>query len=89
MSGIKPGDRARIIGGVDGLNIGVVVEVGQYLGEHSKYGPIFHVVSLGPDIVTEYGAIGKECDCAAAWLRKLPPVEPPLPAVKKDELVPA
>lgn len=86
---IGKGDKARIIGGVDGLNVGVVVEVGDYQGEHSKFGAIFRVRSLGPDLVTEYGGVGKECDCAAAWLRKLPPVEPPLPAVKKDELVPA
>lgn len=43
------------------------------MGEHSKYGRIWHVRSLGLPLVTEYGAVGPECDCAEAWLRKLPP----------------
>lgn len=86
---IKKGDRAQIIGGVDGLNYGVIVEVGDYQGEHSKYGAIWRVRSLGPDLVTEYGGVGKECDCAAAWLRKLPPTTPPQKAVEDRELLAA
>lgn len=86
---VKKGDRAQIIGGVDGLNYGVIVEVGELMGEHSKYGPIWHVRSLGPALVTEYGAVGLECDCADAWLRKLPPTTPPQKQVDEEELLAA
>lgn len=70
---VKRGDLARIVKSVDGLNVGKIVEVIQYMGEHSKFGPIWHVRSRIADLVTEYGAVGKECDCADDWLVPIPP----------------
>lgn len=74
---IKQGDRAHIIAGAlgtDGPNIGKAVTVGQCRGEHSKYGRIWRV--HGENLITEYGAVGSELDCAADWLRKIEP--PPM-----------
>lgn len=73
---VKQGDLATIIKSVDGINVGKIVEVLQYEGEHSKFCPIWHIRSKGCDLITEYGAVGPECDCPDAWLRPLPP-EPP------------
>ena len=70
---VKQGDIAIIVKSAMGLNIGRIVEVGDYVGEHSKLGPIWHVRTKGRALVTEYGAIGPECDCADDWLRPLPP----------------
>lgn len=72
---VKQGDLATIIKSTDGINVGKIVQVGQYMGEHSKLGPIWHVHSRGSDLITEYGAVGSECDCADDWLRPLPPEE--------------
>lgn len=82
---IKSGDRARIIAGAlgdKGPNIGKQVTVGQLQGEHSRYGRIWRV--HGEGLVTEYGAVGSELDCAAAWLRKLPPDAAPPAATTTD-----
>ena len=70
---VKSGDRAVIIKSALGVNIGRVIDVGEYRGEHTQYGPIWHVYSTGSALVTEYGGIGKECDCADDWLRPLLP----------------
>ncbi len=70
---VEQGDKAVIIGGTDNLNCGKIVKVGQYVGDHSKLGVIWHIRSLGLPLVTEYGAVGMECDCADRWLKKLPP----------------
>ena len=72
---IKQGDLAIIIAGAlgaKGPNIGKQVTVGKLQGEHSEYGRIWRV--HGENLVTEYGAVGSEPDCAASWLQKLPPV---------------
>lgn len=72
---IKSGDIAIIIAGAlgdKGPNVGKTVTVGMLRGEHSKYGRIWAV--SGQNLVSEYGAVGSNVDCAAAWLRK---VEPP------------
>lgn len=71
---IKQGDCAEIIAGAlgsHGPNVGKMVTVGKLMGEHSQYGRIWRV--HGEGLVTEYGAHGNECDCAAAWLRKIEP----------------
>ena len=72
---VETGDRAIFIGGTDGLNLGKIVRVGIYAGEHSKLGIIWHVHSLGRPLVTEFGAVGMECDAADRWLKKLPRVD--------------
>ena len=69
---IKTGDRATIIAGAlgdKGPNIGKQVTVGRLQGEHSQYGRIWRVHGAG--LVTEYGAMGDDLDCAASWLRKI------------------
>lgn len=71
---IKTGDRAHIIAGAlgdKGPNVGKAVTVGKLQGEHSKFGRIWRV--HGDGLVTEFGAMGGEVDCAAAWLRKIEP----------------
>lgn len=69
---VKKGDLAVIIKSTFGLNIGRIVEVGDMMGEHSQLGAIWHVRTKGRALVTDYGAIGPECDCADDWLRPLP-----------------
>lgn len=72
----KQGDLATIIKSVDGINVGKVVEVVEFAGQHSKYGAIWHIRSRGCDLITEYGAVGPECDCPDDWMRPLPPETP-------------
>lgn len=69
----KQGDLAVITKSVDGINVGKIVECLYLAGIHSKLGPIWHVRSAGNDLITEYGAVGPECDCADDWLKPLPP----------------
>lgn len=64
---------AVIVKSVDNINVGKIVEVRQWMGQHSKLGHIWHVRSRGNDLITEYGAVGPECDCADDWLIPLPP----------------
>ena len=73
---VSQGDRAWIIDSVDGLNVGKIVRVRKYQGEHPRLGAIWHVRSEGTDLITEYGAVGPECDCADAWLKRIPPDNP-------------
>ena len=71
---VKNGDKAHIIAGAlgdKGPNVGKAVTVGEFQGEHSKYGRIVRV--HGEGLITEYGAVGSELDCAVAWLRKIDP----------------
>lgn len=87
---IKAGDRAEIIAGAlgdKGPNVGKTVRVGMFQGEHSKHGRIWRVHSEG--LVTEYGVVGTELDCAQAWLRKLPPDATPPAATTTDREVTA
>lgn len=73
-SPIKKGDQAEIIAGAlgtTGPNIGKRVTVGMRQGEHSRHGVIWRV--HGDGLVTEYGVVGTELDCAQAWLRKIEP----------------
>ena len=85
---IKAGDMAEIIEGAlgtTGPNIGKVVRVGQFQGEHSRYGRIWRV--HGEGLTTEYGATGTELDCAQSWLRKIEP--PKLPGTTEKKAVSA
>jgi hypothetical protein len=71
---IKNGDRAHIIAGAlgdKGPNVGKTVTVGEFRGEHTKYGRIVRV--HGEGLITEFGAAGSQLDCAVAWLRKIDP----------------
>lgn len=74
---IKSGDECVVVGGAlegKGPNLGKRVTVKQLRGEHSVHGRIWRCT--GPDIVTEYGAIGGEADFAQAWLQKADPLPP-------------
>lgn len=67
-------DKAVIIAGAlgtTGPNVGKVVTIGQRQGEHSLHGTIWRV--YGDNLVTEYGVMCAELDCAQSWLRKLEP----------------
>lgn len=75
---IRSGDAAEIIAGAlgaTGPNVGKRVRVGMLRGEHSQHGRIWRV--HGEGLVTEYGAVGTEVDCAQAWLRKIEPPKGP------------
>lgn len=80
---LKKGDLAEIIAGAlgdKGPNIGKRVTVGDTVGPgHSVHGRIVRVHGAG--LVTEYGAVGSEVDCAVAWLRKINPPPAPLQRV--------
>lgn len=74
---IKSGDLVEIVRGAmgaQGPNVGKRVTVVALRGEHSVHGRIWRVV--GKDLISEYGAVGGEVDCAQSWLRKLPPDSP-------------
>lgn len=82
----KAGDLAEIIGGIDGLNKGKIVEVRHLEGFHSEYGAVWLIASRTVDLITEYGGIGKECHCADAWLKPIP-LPGVAPKVRELELV--
>lgn len=75
---IKSGDLCEIIDGLNGKdspNIGLIVVVLSYVGDHSKFGRIWRVKA-------EYGVRGQEgngnappgtMDCAQNWLKKIEP----------------
>lgn len=69
----KQGDLATVIKSVDNASVGMIVQVVQFVGDHSQYGPIWRCRSKGT-IVTEYGGVGNEADFADDWLE---PIVPP------------
>ena len=82
---IKAGDLAEVIGGLKGKdspNLGLIVKVIAFVGEHSQHGRIWRCDA-------EYAARGQDgkdvpggmTDFAQDWLRKIQP--PPLPAKTK------
>lgn len=73
MSGkLEPGCLAVIIESIDGHSTGKIVQCLKIVGEHSKYGTIWHVRSKD-ELITEYGVIGNEADVPAIWLKKIEP----------------
>ena len=75
---IKAGDKAEVIDGALGKaspNIGKIVRVVSFRGEHSVYGRIWK--AQADNLVSEYGATGDSCDFAQSWLRKIPPLKNP------------
>lgn len=64
----------RVIGGVDGLNIGKIVVVQSLQGEHSKLGRIWRATGHECSLITEYGGIGISADFAEDWLKPIPPI---------------
>ena len=87
---VKPGDLARIVKSIDGINVGKVVDVVSYSGEHSRLGVIWRVrIAKGQKpLVTEYGGVGITCDCADDWLRRIDP-EPEVSGENTDNRIAA
>lgn len=88
---IKAGDLCQVIDGFlgkDSPNIGLIVKVMSYVGDHSKFGRIWRCdaqyaqrAQPGADVP------GGMTDFAQAWLKKLPPeAEPPKAKATKNEL---
>ena len=69
---LEPGCLALVIDSVDKIAVGLTVQCIRIVGEHSKYGTIWHVRSKD-QLVTQYGAVGNEADMPAIWLRKILP----------------
>lgn len=86
MMPIKSGDMAEVIEGAlgkSGPNIGKIVTVVSFQGEHSMHGRIWRVT--GDNLITEYGAVGMTMDCAQSWLRKIePPQQDSNTSTKKE-----
>lgn len=81
---IKSGDLCHIVEGAlgkKGPNIGKVVTVTAFRGEHSKHGRIWQVT--GSSLVTEYGAVALAV-CAQSWLKKIEPPNLPLKQREKE-----
>ena len=70
---IYSGQLCKVIGGIDGLNIGKTVCVASLQGEHSKLGRIWRCTAVDCTLVTEYGAVGISADFAQDWLEPIPP----------------
>lgn len=74
---VEKGVLCKVVGGVDGLNLGKLVRVASLQGEHSKYGRIWRCTTEGDPLVTEYGAVGISADFAQDWLEPAPPITAP------------
>lgn len=84
---IKAGDVCEVVSGAfeeKGPNVGKQVTVISLRGEHSLYGRIWQC--SGPDLITEFGAVGNVADFAANWLRKIPPNQLTKKTETKNEL---
>ena len=71
---IKPGILAEVVGGAihPSPNLGVIVEVGTYQGEHSLHGTIWRCLAKEGQLVSEYGVVAIALDFAEDWLRPIP-----------------
>ncbi|WP_343638987.1 hypothetical protein [Roseateles sp.] len=90
---IKKDDLCEVIGGMRGKespNVGLVVRVIEFRGEHSQFGRIWRCEA-------EYAELGQpgvgcppgQADFAQDWLRKLPPDAKPPEQVKTEREVSA
>lgn len=71
---IKSGILAEVVGGSmhPSPNLGAIVEVGPYQGEHSLHGPIWRCMSADGELVSEYGVVAIALDFAEDWLKPIP-----------------
>lgn len=71
---VKLGDLCEIIGGVlyPSPNLGKIVEVVSYQGEHTLHGPIYRCKGHGKDLVSEMGVLAIALDFAEDWLKPIP-----------------
>lgn len=83
---IQAGDLAEVISGMQGdksPNIGLIVKVVAFVGEHSKYGRIWRCDA--EYAIREQAGVdvpGGMSDFAQAWLRKIEPPKLPAPPVE-------
>lgn len=88
---LQAGDMAEVISGLQGAespNIGLIVKVVAFVGEHSKHGRIWRCEAeyatrgqIGTDKVP-----GGVADFAQSWLRKIEPPKPTTNTTTRDEL---
>ena len=85
---IKAGDLAEVVDGLQGKdspNLGLIVRVRVYVGDHSMYGRVWRCEA-------EYAILGQigvnvpsgEADFAQSWLRKIEP--PPESVTNNNEI---
>lgn len=85
---IQAGDLCRVVDGQrgqDSPNIGLIVTVVSFVGEHSQHGRIWRCKA-------EFAELGQAgvgvppgmADFAQSWLKKIEPPPGPLKATKKD-----
>lgn len=72
MKKILPGMLCEVIAGAlhPSPNLGKIVTVIKYQGEHTLHGPIWQC-SLPSSGITEYGAVGSIMDFAEDWLKPI------------------
>lgn len=75
---INAGYLCKVIDGMNGSespNIGLIVRVVSFVGEHSKYGRIWRCKAENAEIgqVPTDKVLPGHADFAQSWLRKLPP----------------
>ncbi len=71
------------------INIGLTVLVGQFRGEHSQHGRIWHCTGAGIKQMADSGVyvVTGEADFAAAWLQKIEPPPAKHRARRRETLV--
>lgn len=75
---VQSGILAEVIGGslYPSPNLGVIVEVGPYQGEHSLHGPIWRCMASKGQLVSDMGVTAIALDFAEDWLKPIPGSEP-------------
>lgn len=90
---IKAGDLCRVVDGMlgqDSPNIGLIVTVVAFVGEHSKHGRIWRCsAEYAERGQPGVGAPPGHTDFAQSWLKKIEPPPPPPKAIQKDREVTA
>lgn len=71
MKKVQNGVVCRVVGCLDGVNLGKIVTASVCMGEHSQLGRIWRCVSKNGELITEYGAVGLSADFAEDWLEPI------------------
>lgn len=71
---VKQGVLCEIVGGAiyPSPNLGKIVEVVSYQGDHTLHGPVWRCKGHGKDLVSEYGVVAVALDFAEDWLKPIP-----------------
>lgn len=86
---IQAGDLAEVIDGASGRaspNIGLIVRVLSFVGEHSKFGRIWRCEAAYAELAQPGCDVPSgTADFAQSWLRRIePPKKEPMKAVEND-----